>query len=131
MDLTLEQLKDLARSHWKRHRPKYYQNLKDSGELDKRVEKAARFTLNAFNLEKGRLEKKGYNSNQASEVWGLLPKFFARHEKHQPQKFRGGSKRSVSKFFWHAKRRCGKASQLGQKFCDFTYKGPESSRIKG
>jgi hypothetical protein len=59
VELTFEQLKDLARSHWKKHLPKFYRNLKKSGELERRVENAARFTLDAFNLEKARLEKKG------------------------------------------------------------------------
>ncbi len=73
VELTLEQLKELARSHWKRHLPKFYQNLKKSGDLEKRVENAAKFTLNAFNLEKEKLLKKGWKPQEASEVaWELV-----------------------------------------------------------
>jgi hypothetical protein len=80
-EFTLEQLKDLARSHWKRHLPKYYRNLKKSGELEKRIENAAKFTLDAFNLERGRLMERGIGIEQANmvawelvrEMWILLP----------------------------------------------------------
>ena len=73
VELTLEELKDLARSHWKEHRPKLYRNFKKSRELEERIENAAKFTLNAFNLEKGRLEKTGLSPNQASEIaWELV-----------------------------------------------------------
>lgn len=73
VELTLEEMKALARSHWKEHRPKLYRSLKKSGTLEERVENAARFTLNAFNLEKGRLEKTGLSPNQASEIaWELV-----------------------------------------------------------
>ena len=68
VELTLEQLKYLARSRWKEHRPRFYRNLKKSGELEQRVENAARLTLNAFNLEKKRLEKAGMSASQASEI---------------------------------------------------------------
>ena len=73
VELILEELKDLARSHWKEHRAKLYRNFKKSGELEERIENAARFTLNAFNVEKERLEKKGFDPNQASEIaWELV-----------------------------------------------------------
>jgi hypothetical protein len=73
VELTLEWLKDLARSHWKEHRPRLYRNLKKSGELEKRVENAARLTLDAFNLGKDRLEKTGMSASQASEIaWELV-----------------------------------------------------------
>jgi hypothetical protein len=51
VELTLEELKDLARSHWKEHRPRLYRNLEKSGELEKSVEEAARFTLDTFNVK--------------------------------------------------------------------------------
>ena len=86
VDLTLEQLKDLARSHWKEHRPKLYQSLKKSGELEQRVEDAARLTLDAFNLEKDRLEKIGMSPSQASEIaWELVREewILLRSEEHE------------------------------------------------
>ena len=64
----MEQLKDLARSHWKKHLPKFYRSLKKSGELEERVENAAKFTLDAFSLEKEKLLKKGWRPQEASEV---------------------------------------------------------------
>ena len=73
VELTLEELQDLARSHWKQHRPKLYRSLKRSGTLEERAENAARFTLDAFSLEKGRLEKTGLTPNQASDIaWELV-----------------------------------------------------------
>jgi hypothetical protein len=86
IELTLEQLKDLARSHWKKHLPKLNRNLKKSGELEKRVENAAKFTLDAFSLEKERLVKNGLNPNQASEVaWELVREewILLRSEEHE------------------------------------------------
>jgi hypothetical protein len=73
IELNLEQLKELARSHWKKHLPKFYRNLKKSGELEKRLENAAKFTLDAFNLEKEKLLKKGWRPQEASEAaWELV-----------------------------------------------------------
>jgi hypothetical protein len=86
VELTLERLKDLARSHWKEHRPKLYRNLKKSGKLEQRVENAARLTLDAFNLEKDRLEKTGMIPSQASEIaWELVREewIFLRSEEHE------------------------------------------------
>lgn len=72
-DLNLGLLKEEARSHWKRHLPKYYRNLKKSGELEKRLENAAKFTLDAFNVERGRLMEKGWDAEQANMVaWELV-----------------------------------------------------------
>jgi len=73
VELNLEQLKDLARSHWKKHLPNFYRNLEKSGELEKRVENVAKFTLDAFNLEKEKLLKKGWRPQEASEVaWEMV-----------------------------------------------------------
>ena len=73
VELTLEQLKDLARSHWKKHLPKFYRNLEKAGDLEKRVENAGKFTLDAFDLEKEKLVKNGLSLQQASEVaWELV-----------------------------------------------------------
>lgn len=80
-ELNVDQLKELAKAHWKKHRPKLYRNLKKSGELEKRAENAAKFTLNAFNLEKEKLLKKGWRPQEAGqtawelvrEEWILLP----------------------------------------------------------
>ena len=86
VELTLEQLKDLARSHWKEHRSKLYRNLKKSGELEQRAENAARLTLDAFNLEKDRLVKIGMSPIQASEIgWGLVREEWVllRSEEHE------------------------------------------------
>ena len=86
VELTLEQLQDLARSHWKEHRPKLYRTLKKSGELEKKIENAARLTLDAFNLEKGRLEKTGMSPSQASEIaWELVREewILLRSEEHE------------------------------------------------
>jgi hypothetical protein len=86
VELTLELVKDLARSHWKEHRPKLYRNLKKSGDLEKRVENAARLTLDAFNLEKDRLVNTGMSPSQASEIaWELVREewILLRSEKHE------------------------------------------------
>jgi hypothetical protein len=86
VELTLERLKDLARCHWKEHRPKLYWNLKKSGELEQRVENAAMLTLNAFILEKDRLENTGMNPSQASEIaWELVREewILLRSEEHE------------------------------------------------
>ena len=73
VELTLEQLKDMARSHWKKHLPNLYRTLKKSGELEKRVEDAAKFTLKAFESDKKRLQENGLKPQQASEVaWELI-----------------------------------------------------------
>jgi hypothetical protein len=73
VELTFERLKELARSHWKKHLPKFYRNLKKSGELEKSVENAARFTMDAFNLEKERLLKMGWRLQEASGLaWELV-----------------------------------------------------------
>ena len=73
VELTLEELKDLARSHWKEHRPRLYRNLEKSGKLEKSVEDAAHSTLEAFNLKKGYLERAGLGLNLASEIaWNLV-----------------------------------------------------------
>ncbi len=85
-ELTLERLKDLARCHWKEHRPKLYRSLKKSGELEERVENAARLTLDAFTLEKDRLEKTGMNPSQAIEIaWELVSEewILLRSEEHE------------------------------------------------
>lgn len=73
VELTLEQLKELARSHRKKYLPKFYRNLEKSGELEERVENAARFTFQAFEVEKKRLQENGLARQQASEVaWELV-----------------------------------------------------------
>jgi hypothetical protein len=73
IELTLEQLKELARSHWKKHLPRFYRNLEKAGDLEKRVENAASFTLQAFEVEKKRLQENGLAPQQASEVaWELV-----------------------------------------------------------
>lgn len=73
VELNLDQLKDLARSHWKKHLPKFYKNLEKSGELEKRLENAATFTLQAFEVEKKRPQENSLAPQQASEVaWEMV-----------------------------------------------------------
>lgn len=38
VELTLEQLKELTRTHWKKHLPKFYRNLEKAGDLERRYE---------------------------------------------------------------------------------------------
>lgn len=92
VELTLEQLKELARSHWKKHLPKFYRNLEKVGDLEKRVENAASFTLQTFNVEKKRLQENGLAQQQASEVaWELVrEEWFLLRGEEWKKKFREG-----------------------------------------
>jgi hypothetical protein len=55
--------------------------LENEGSLEQRLENAAKFTLEAFQVEKKRLKERGFPENQANEVawelvreeWVLLP----------------------------------------------------------
>ena len=75
------ELKELGREHWKKFRPKHYRSLKKSGYLEEAVANAAKFTLEAYLVEKGRLSERGFSENQAHQVawelvreeWLLLP----------------------------------------------------------
>src|SRR5207249_3223626 len=62
-----------AKEHWKQFRPKMYQELLKSGELDRRAQEAAENTLEA----RGRLIQQGMKPNEAWEAvrenWVFLP----------------------------------------------------------
>ena len=81
VEVNLEQLKSLGMSHWKKHLPKLYKNLKASGKLEGLVASAARRTLEAFEQMKKQLIERGWEPGQASESaweqvreeWLLLP----------------------------------------------------------
>jgi hypothetical protein len=80
-DMNLKELKELAREHWKKHRPSLFRALEKEGSLEQRLENAANFTLKGYEVEKKRLLERGYQENQAHEVawelvreeWLLLP----------------------------------------------------------
>jgi hypothetical protein len=76
-----EDLKNLAKGHWREFRPKMYQALQKSGELEKSLDLAVKNTVDAYQKVKQQLLEKGYEPNQAHqaawelvrEEWLLLP----------------------------------------------------------
>jgi cation transport regulator ChaB len=63
----------LGREYWKKFRPKHYRALKRSGYLDEALENEAKFTLEAYVVEKRRLLDRGFPENQAHQVaWELV-----------------------------------------------------------
>ncbi len=76
-----EDLKNLAKGHWREFRPKMYQALQKSGELEKSLDLAVKNTVDAYRNVKQQLLEKGYEPNQAHqaawelvrEEWLLLP----------------------------------------------------------
>ena len=70
---TEKELKELARSHWRQHRPKLFRDLQESGELEESLNQAAKNTLYAYQKAKSKLLKNGYKPNQAHEsAWELV-----------------------------------------------------------
>jgi hypothetical protein len=68
-----KELKELARIHWKQHRPKLFSDLQKSGELEESLNQAAKNTLDAYQNAKNQLLKNGYKPNQAHEsAWELV-----------------------------------------------------------
>jgi hypothetical protein len=52
------QLRDLAREHWKEHRPKMYRELWRTGQLQEAIEEAARETDQAWDQTEAQLKAK-------------------------------------------------------------------------
>jgi hypothetical protein len=81
-----KELKELARRHWKEHRPKLFRDLQESGELEESLNLAAKNTLDAYQNMKSQLLKNGYKLNQAHETaWELVRKeWILRPSEDQP-----------------------------------------------
>jgi hypothetical protein len=78
---TPEGLKQLAREHWKEHRPTMYRDMEESGRLESALKSAVEVTLDAMKRTKAQLVENGYTPSQADltawellrEEWILLP----------------------------------------------------------
>lgn len=75
-------LKQLAKDHWAKYRPKMYQRLLATGVLEDLLERAVEFTREDMRTLEKRLRQKGYSENEAREhawqelraKWILLPR---------------------------------------------------------
>jgi len=75
-------LKQLAKDHWAKYRPKMYQRLLTTGVLEDLLERAVEFTREDMRQLEKQLRQKGYTEDEAREQawqelrakWILLPK---------------------------------------------------------
>ena len=78
---TEEGLKQLARNHWTKHRPKMYQRLRKSGVLEELLDRAVEFTREDMRGLVQELKAQGFDETQAQQQawqtistrWILLP----------------------------------------------------------
>jgi hypothetical protein len=76
-----DMLKQLAKDHWAKHRPKMYQRLVTTGVLDDLLERAVEFTREDMRELESALRAQGYTDIEAREQawqtlrakWILLP----------------------------------------------------------
>lgn len=76
-----DMLKQLAKDHWAKHRPKMYQRLATTGVLDDLLERAVEFTREDMRELERELRTQGYTDVEAQErawqtlraKWILLP----------------------------------------------------------
>ncbi|HVN22419.1 MAG TPA: hypothetical protein VMT71_00505 [Syntrophorhabdales bacterium] len=79
---TPDMLKQLAKEHWAKYRPKMYQRLQTSGVLEDLLERAVEFTREDMRHLEKQLRQQGYTEVEAREQawqelrakWILLPK---------------------------------------------------------
>jgi hypothetical protein len=85
-ELSLNELKELGRRHWKEHRPKLFRELQKSGYLDEALTNAAQNTLDAYQNLKAKLLKSGDTECQAQEIaWEMVrQEWLLRPSEEQP-----------------------------------------------
>ena len=79
---TPDMLKQLAKDHWARYRPKMYQRLLTTGVLEELLERAVEFTREDMRHLEKQLRQQGYSETEAREEawrelrakWILLPR---------------------------------------------------------
>jgi len=79
---TPDMLKQLAKDHWAKYRPKMYQRLLTTGVLEDLLERAVEFTREDMRHLEKQLRQQGYNEVEAREQawqelrakWILLPR---------------------------------------------------------
>ncbi len=70
---TPDLLKQLARDHWAKHRPKMYQRLQTTGVLEELLERAVEFTREDMRDLERQLKNQGYTEYEAREqAWRAL-----------------------------------------------------------
>ena len=77
-----DMLKQLAKDHWAKYRPKMYQRLLTTGVLEDLLERAVEFTREDMRTLEKQLRQQGYTEMEAREQawqelrakWILLPK---------------------------------------------------------
>jgi pantoate kinase len=70
---TEEGLKQLARNHWSKHRPKMYQRLRKSGVLEELLNRAVEFTREDMRGLVQELKAQGFDETQAQQqAWQIL-----------------------------------------------------------
>ncbi len=77
-----DMLRQLAREHWAKYRPKMYQRLVTTGVLEDLLERAVEFTREDMRLLEAQLKQQGYTESEAREQawqelrakWILLPR---------------------------------------------------------
>jgi hypothetical protein len=81
-----KELKELARSHWKEHRPKFFAELQKDGYLEEALNNAAKNTLDAYQNVKRQLLKRGESPGQAHAIaWELVrEEWILRPSEEQP-----------------------------------------------
>jgi len=79
---TPDMLKQLAKEHWAKYRPKMYQRLQTTGVLEDLLERAVEFTREDMRHLEKQLRQQGYTEVEAREQawqelrgkWILLPR---------------------------------------------------------
>ena len=79
---TPDMLKQLAKDHWAKYRPKMYQRLLTTGVLEDLLERAVEFTREDMRHLEKQLRQQGYTEVEATEQawqelrakWILLPR---------------------------------------------------------
>jgi hypothetical protein len=74
-------LKELARDHWAKYRPKMYNRLQSTGVLEDLLERAVEFTREDMRVLEGHLKAQGHSEIEARQTaweelqakWILLP----------------------------------------------------------
>lgn len=79
---TPDLLKELARDHWAKYRPKMFSRLQSAGVLEDLLDRAVEFTREDMRVLEGRLRAQGYSEIDARQraweelgaKWILLPR---------------------------------------------------------